>query len=95
MLRLLVAGTVAAALLAGAAASAKEGRPGFPLGVAAGDVTGTSAILWARAPRAGALTLEVLSPGAGTRSRPIRVFALPQDRLLDILRRYNRLATNQ
>ena len=72
----LVATTVAAALLLGAAAPAKQGRPGFPLGVAAGDVTSTTAILWARAPRAGAVTLEVLPPNAGTRSSPIRAYAL-------------------
>ena len=35
-----------------ATASAKRGIPGFPLGVAAEEVTSTSALLWARAPKA-------------------------------------------
>lgn len=73
---LLFATAVTAALLLGAAAPAKQGRPGFPLGVAAGDVTPTAAILWARAPRAGAVTLEVLPPKAGTRASPIRAYFL-------------------
>ena len=76
MRRLPVAVVVGAGLLAGTAAPAKEGRPGFPLGVAAGEVNGTSAILWSRAPRAGAVTLELLLPSAGTRASPIRVYAL-------------------
>ena len=39
---------VAVSLAVGVSASAKPGRPGFPLGVAAGEVTPTSARLWAR-----------------------------------------------
>ena len=75
-MRIVALGVVTVALAVGASAAAKQGRPGFPLGVAAGDVTGTSAILWARAPRAGAVTLEVLPPDAGTRASPIRAYAL-------------------
>ena len=63
-------------LAVGSFAVAKEGRPGFPLGVAAGEVTSTSVKLWARAPRAGAVTLTVLPPNAGTRANPIRAYSL-------------------
>ena len=83
-MRLPVAVAVVTALLAGTVASAKEGRPGFPLGVAAGEVTGTSAILWSRAPRPGAVTLEVLPPNAGTRASPIRAYALQASRATDL-----------
>ena len=65
-----------ASLALGASASAKRGIPGFPLGVAAGEVTSTSARLWARAPKEGPVTLHLLPPGAGTRANPIRAYAL-------------------
>jgi len=71
---LLVAAAVSLAV--GVSASAKPGRPGFPLGVAAGEVTPASARLWARAPKAGQVMLEVLPPSAGTRANPIRAYAL-------------------
>ncbi len=64
------------ALALAASAAAKQGVPGFPLGVAAGEITPTSAKLWARAPKAGAVMLEVLPPGAGTRENPIRAYSL-------------------
>jgi len=73
---LVVFGVAAVALAVGVSASAKQGRPGFPLGVAAGEVTPTSALLWARAPAVGPVALEVLPPGAGTRANPIRAYAL-------------------
>jgi phosphodiesterase/alkaline phosphatase D-like protein len=41
-----------ASLALDATASAKRGIPGFPLGVAAEEVISTSALLWARAPKA-------------------------------------------
>jgi alkaline phosphatase D len=50
-----------------AAAGADAQRAGFAYGVAAGDVTATSAILWTRAPRSGRVGLELMS--ADSRSR--------------------------
>jgi alkaline phosphatase D len=47
----------AAATLALAALSAEAATPGFRYGVAAGDITATSAVLWTRAPRAGRVGL--------------------------------------
>ena len=76
MRTVVLAGVVAVSLAAGVSASAKSGRPGFPLGVAAGEVTSTSARLWARAPKAGPVTLEVLPPNAGTRAAPIRAYTI-------------------
>ena len=46
----------AAAMLAAAAASADAAAPAFRYGVAAGEITATSAILWTRAPGPGAVT---------------------------------------
>ena len=68
--------TLAVSLVVGSVGAAKEGKPGFPLGVAAGEVTPTSAKLWARASRAGPVTLTVLPPGAGTRANPIRAYTV-------------------
>jgi phosphodiesterase/alkaline phosphatase D-like protein len=50
---------VAAAVLAAAAVAADAQSPGFRHGVAAGDLTSTSAILWTRAPRPGPIELEL------------------------------------
>jgi phosphodiesterase/alkaline phosphatase D-like protein len=50
---------VALAMLVVAAAAANAQRPGFQYGVAAGEVTSTSAILWTRAPSPGLVQLEV------------------------------------
>jgi len=44
------------------ATSANETGPGFAYGVAAGEVTATSAILWTRAPSAGRVTVVVWKP---------------------------------
>ena len=49
----------ASALLAFAAVTADAATPRFPYGVAAGEVTPTSAILWTRAPKAGVVGLAV------------------------------------
>ena len=49
----------AVAMLAAAAVSADAATPGFRYGVAAGEITATSAILWTRAPGSGAVTLRV------------------------------------
>lgn len=67
---------LAVALVLGATVEAKGGRPGFPLGVAAGEVTPTSARLWARATAPGPVTIAVLPPNAGTRKSPIRVYSV-------------------
>jgi alkaline phosphatase D len=50
---------VAAAALVLAAASADAASPGFRYGVAAGEITSTSAVLWTRASRPGAASLTV------------------------------------
>jgi phosphodiesterase/alkaline phosphatase D-like protein len=65
-----------ASLAIGATADAKRGILGFPLGVAAGEITSTSARLWARAPKEGHVSLQLLAPGAGTRSNPIRAYSV-------------------
>jgi alkaline phosphatase D len=52
------------AVLAVAAVEADAATPGFRYGVAAGEVTATSAILWTRAPEAGSVRLEI--DGEGT-----------------------------
>ncbi|HET9938440.1 MAG TPA: PhoD-like phosphatase N-terminal domain-containing protein, partial [Gaiella sp.] len=84
-MRLLVlAGVVVVSLAAGVSAGAKSGRPGFPLGVAAGEITSTSAKVWARAPQAGAVTLEVLPPNAGTRAVPILAFTIRAEASRDL-----------
>ena len=49
----------AAAMLAAAAVSADAAAPAFRYGVAAGEITATSAILWTRAPGPGAVTVRV------------------------------------
>jgi alkaline phosphatase D len=56
-----VAAFVATSLGASAAAPTASG---FQFGVAAGEVTSTSAVLWTRLPRAGKFRLEVLRAGA-------------------------------
>jgi alkaline phosphatase D len=50
---------LAAALLTAASASALVAQPGFTYGVAAGEVKGTSAILWTRANTSDPVTLQV------------------------------------
>ena len=50
---------VAAATLVLAVASADAASPDFRYGVAAGEITATSAVLWTRAPRPGAVLLTV------------------------------------
>jgi alkaline phosphatase D len=52
---------VASLALVSAAAGANAQSPGFAQGVAAGEVTATSAIFWTRAPRPGNVELEVAS----------------------------------
>jgi alkaline phosphatase D len=56
--RLLLA-ALAVLLVAAPAAPANGGSARFSFGVTAGDVTATSAILWGRAKRRGAVVLEV------------------------------------
>src|SRR5512132_85168 len=71
----------AAALAAGlatAVAAAAPSSPGFAYGVAAGEMTPTSARLWTRAPKAGSVTLVVT--GAGTTRR----FSLTASRASDL-----------
>ena len=50
---------VAAATLVLAVVSADAATPEFRDGVAAGEITSTSAVLWTRAPRPGAVLLTV------------------------------------
>ena len=54
---------LAASVLAVAVVTADAAAPGFRYGVAAGEITSTSAVLWARAPKAGAVTLGIASRG--------------------------------
>jgi alkaline phosphatase D len=73
-----VAVLAASSILAGAAAAASAQGPGFAYGVAAGEVTSTSAILWARAPAAGSVGLELRAAG---RVLERRLRAMPRDDL--------------
>ena len=54
---------------------------GFPYGVAAGEVTATSAILWTRTSARGTVWLDLLRPGAST---PLRSFTLRARRERDL-----------
>ncbi|HEY4620468.1 MAG TPA: hypothetical protein VIG93_02110, partial [Gaiellaceae bacterium] len=56
---------------------AQAAERGFPYGVAAGEVTATSAILWTRTSAAGTVWLDLLPPGAST---PIRTYTLRASR---------------
>jgi alkaline phosphatase D len=80
MLRRAVLASIAALTggLAAAVAIAAPAPPGFAYGVAAGEMTPSSARLWTRAPRAGPVTLVVA--GAGTTHR----FALTASRASDL-----------
>ena len=62
----LVLAVVALCVPVGLAASASP-PAGFAYGVAAGEITSTSAVLWTRAPRPGGITFDVLG-GPGSRS---------------------------
>lgn len=55
----------AAAARPGSPALVRRGRPGLSLGVASGDVTRTTAVLWGRADAPGRLVAEVREPGQG------------------------------
>jgi len=59
---------------------AQAAERGFPYGVAAGEVTATSAILWTRTSAAGTVWLDLLPPGAST---PIRTYTLRASRAGD------------
>jgi phosphodiesterase/alkaline phosphatase D-like protein len=63
---------LALAVLGLAVVSADAATPGFRYGVAAGEVTSTSAILWARAPSAGQVQAEVATRGRVTLRRTLR-----------------------
>jgi alkaline phosphatase D len=58
----------AGATLALAAVSADAAAPGFTYGVASGQITSTSAVLWTRAPRAGVVEFAVTAEGGATRN---------------------------
>ena len=57
----------AAVTLALAVASADAASPGFRYGVAAGEITSTSAVLWTRAPRGGPVELSIVRPSVVAR----------------------------
>ena len=63
----LVSAAALAAGLATAAAVAAPAPPGFAYGVAAGEMTPTSARLWTRAPKAGPVTLVLTAVGTTRR----------------------------
>ena len=76
MRTLLVAVVALGVAAAGAAAKGTHGTLGFPLGVAAGEVTPTTAKVWARAAMAGAVQIELWTgSNPGTRANPFRVYA--------------------
>jgi alkaline phosphatase D len=58
---------IAGSISAFVACTGTAGASGFSLGVAAGDVSSSSALLWTRADRAGTVTVEVLRAGGGKR----------------------------
>jgi alkaline phosphatase D len=63
--RLCVAVAVAAAAVpAILAASAGGATSAFPYGVAAGEIRSNSAVLWTRAPKSGAVSVELVAPAA-------------------------------
>ena len=74
---------LAAAALALLALPAAAHAKGFPYGVAAGEVTSTSAILWTRASLPGAVTLEV-STDARFRGMPVATVRLSVSRAYDL-----------
>jgi alkaline phosphatase D len=78
---------MAAIVLASAAVAAEAARPGFRYGVAAGEITSTTAALWTRAPRAGEMTLTVALAANGRTVRSGRIRAL--DRATDLTRTVN------
>ena len=61
MRRLVVLG--AASILVVAVASAGAATPGFRYGVAAGEITATSAVIWTRAPKAGPVEIHASGDG--------------------------------
>lgn len=60
---------VAAIALAAAALVADAATPGFRYGVAAGEITSTSTVLWTRAPAAGPVRVELSRAGGGPTKR--------------------------
>ena len=50
--------------------SAMNAASPFPYGVAAGEITSTSALVWTRAPKTGAVTLELTAPGGAVTKEP-------------------------
>ena len=72
----------AGATLAFAAVSAEAAPPGFRYGVAAGEITSTSAVLWTRAPKPGPVSLGLLPERRG--ARLITVLGLRATRAADL-----------
>jgi phosphodiesterase/alkaline phosphatase D-like protein len=60
-------------VLAVAVVAADAAGPGFEYGVAAGEITSSSAVVWTRAPRHGQVSLNLGTPG---RTFPLRVYGL-------------------
>jgi phosphodiesterase/alkaline phosphatase D-like protein len=75
---------VAAIVLTTAVVAADAAQSGFRYGVAAGEITSTTAVLWTRAPRPGDMTLTVAFArnGRAVRSSPVRAL----DRSTDLTR---------
>ena len=67
----------AAAVLVAAAVSADAATPGFRYGVAAGEITATSAILWTRAPGSGDVKVRVSQRRSVANSRLATAQATP------------------
>lgn len=79
----LLAGVLAGAVSASAAPRASA----FPFGVAAGEVTATSAMLWTKAPRAGPVAWEVLGPDGRVASGTVRARPANDDTVTVTVRR--------
>ena len=77
MRRLAVLGALATLVLAAVSAEAADGS--FREGVAAGEVTASSAVLWTRAPRVGRVVLTVTT----STSVPLGRFTLTAKRVND------------
>jgi len=77
----LVSILVAAIVLCAAVVSAQAATPAFRYGVAAGEITSTSAVLWTRAPAAGPVQLAVHASGG---TGPARLFKASASQARDL-----------
>lgn len=81
MRRLVLAGAIAVVATTVGFAGATSTAAGFVYGVAAGEMTPTSARVWTRAPKAGAVTLVVVPATAGVATKTYTLTARVRDDL--------------